>query len=631
MITLTVTSYNGKPADAPLSATFDELGGTIGRADHNQLVLPDPERTVSRVHAQVVYRNGRFAVLDRGSNPVVVDGKALGNGREAPIADGTELRIGGYLLGVRQATAPHAAPGSSADDPFADLFGPAPTVARKPAPMVDPLAAFGTEPPARARGAQASPAARPSAAAAPAAGGIPEDWDPFAPDPASRKMRVSDFARDLGQERGSLGLDGGAAAPAPLIPDLGPQGVANDSIDNLFGLGGAGAGGDPLANSLLEAPMAGPNMAAAADPMRALNSAPKATSASAADNLSDLNRPFIQAPMVARPPAAGDASTLPPHLREPTHSRGESRPSNAVMSWDDPDTTSHTVIRPGARRAGPPSAPMPLAPSAPPAKSASAPLPAPSAPAPPPARPAPSAAGRAAVAPAAASSPRPVPPTSMQRPAMAAAPPPARSGLPSSADAAALVAAFREGLATPSVQLDVMTPELMRLIGELLRESARGTVELLVARAAVKREVRAAATMIVARENNPLKFSPSGDAALAHLLAPPVQGFMPAAPAMRDAYDDLKAHQIAFVAGMRAALEGVLGRFDPAQLESKLTQRSFLGSLVPGSRQARMWEAFVQLYSQIRSEASDDFHALFGKEFLKAYEDHVDKLKEGAR
>ncbi|HRD86133.1 MAG TPA: type VI secretion system-associated FHA domain protein TagH, partial [Rubrivivax sp.] len=90
---------------------------------------------------------------------------------------------------------------------------------------------------------------------------------------------------------------------------------------------------------------------------------------------------------------------------------------------------------------------------------------------------------------------------------------------PSSADAAALLAAFREGLATPSVQLDVMTPELMRLIGELLRESARGTVELLVARAAVKREVRAAATMIVARENNPLKFSPSGDAALAHLLA----------------------------------------------------------------------------------------------------------------
>jgi len=44
------------------------------------------------------------------------------------------------------------------------------------------------------------------------------------------------------------------------------------------------------------------------------------------------------------------------------------------------------------------------------------------------------------------------------------------------------------------------------------------------------------------------------------LLAPPTRGFMPAAPAMRDAYDDLRAHQFGFIAGMRAALEGVLAR-----------------------------------------------------------------------
>ena len=49
-----------------------------------------------------------------------------------------------------------------------------------------------------------------------------------------------------------------------------------------------------------------------------------------------------------------------------------------------------------------------------------------------------------------------------------------------------------------------------------------------------------------------------------HLLAPPTRGFMAAAPAMRDAYDDLRAHQFGFLAGMRAALEGVLERFDPA-------------------------------------------------------------------
>jgi len=191
----------------------------------------------------------------------------------------------------------------------------------------------------------------------------------------------------------------------------------------------------------------------------------------------------------------------------------------------------------------------------------------------------------------------------------------------------ALLAAFREGLGMPTLDVPALTPELMRLIGQLVSTAAGGTVDLLVARAALKREVRAEATMIVARENNPLKFSPTAEAALQHLLSPPTRGFMPAAPAMRDAYDDLRAHQFGFVAGMRAALEGVLERFDPAELEGRLTQRSVLQSILPGGRKARMWEVFVEHYAQIRAEAADDFHTLFGKAFLKAYEEHIAQLK----
>ena len=65
-----------------LSGHFDETGGNIGRGESNQLVLPDPERTISRVHAQVVFRNGRYAIIDRGSNPISVNGRPLGNGQE---------------------------------------------------------------------------------------------------------------------------------------------------------------------------------------------------------------------------------------------------------------------------------------------------------------------------------------------------------------------------------------------------------------------------------------------------------------------------------------------------------------------------------------------------------------------
>ena len=135
-----------------------------------------------------------------------------------------------------------------------------------------------------------------------------------------------------------------------------------------------------------------------------------------------------------------------------------------------------------------------------------------------------------------------------------------------SADIAALTAALREGLGVHSLPPEalVLTPTLMRLIGRLVHEATRGTVDLLVARAALKREIRAEVTMIVTRENNPLKFSPSAEVALGHLLSPPARGFMEADRAMRDAYDDLRAHQFGFLAGMRAALEGILKRFDPA-------------------------------------------------------------------
>lgn len=101
--------------------------------------------------------------------------------------------------------------------------------------------------------------------------------------------------------------------------------------------------------------------------------------------------------------------------------------------------------------------------------------------------------------------------------------------------------------------------------------ATRGAAEWLVARAALKREMRAQMPMITARENKPLKFSPLVEVALQHLLSPTVTGFIAAAPAVRDAFNDLRAHQLGVMAGMKAALDGVLQRFDPQQLEARLT------------------------------------------------------------
>ncbi|HQP67141.1 MAG TPA: type VI secretion system-associated FHA domain protein TagH [Quisquiliibacterium sp.] len=174
----------------------------------------------------------------------------------------------------------------------------------------------------------------------------------------------------------------------------------------------------------------------------------------------------------------------------------------------------------------------------------------------------------------------------------------------------------------------VLTPELMRRLGELLRASTQGTVDLLQARATLKREMKSDVTMIASSDNNPLKFSPDAQAALAHLLSnQSIRGFMDPVPALRDAYQDLLAHQVGFVAGMRAAMQGLIGRFDPQELEGLLTRKSVLDAMLPMTRRARLWELFTEMFAEISREAEDDFEALFGREFVRAYEEQINRLR----
>lgn len=83
-------------------AIFTENGGTIGRADHNDWVLPDPNRFVSSVHASIEARDGCFYLIDTSMNGVFVNGgKApLGPTKPLLLAQGMRLRFGNYHIVV---------------------------------------------------------------------------------------------------------------------------------------------------------------------------------------------------------------------------------------------------------------------------------------------------------------------------------------------------------------------------------------------------------------------------------------------------------------------------------------------------------------------------------------------------
>lgn len=173
-------------------------------------------------------------------------------------------------------------------------------------------------------------------------------------------------------------------------------------------------------------------------------------------------------------------------------------------------------------------------------------------------------------------------------------------------------------------------PEVLRTIGEILREALQGTMDVLRTREKIKAGFEVPGRTRLERvDNNPLKFSASVEELLTRLLTQEFAGYMPPLPAIRQAFRDIVAHELAVVEGMRAAFRAVLETFEPAKLEERLQRRSVIDEVLPGHRKAKTWDLFTELYEEIAREAADDFQRLFGEQFARAYLQQIEKLRSG--
>ncbi|WP_398304639.1 type VI secretion system-associated FHA domain protein TagH [Zoogloea sp.] len=603
---IVVMTFKGAPLAEPIHAEFGAGGGTIGREAGNRLMLPDPERHISRVQARVIFEGGNFLLEDLGGNPSLINARPVGRGTRVQLADGDRICVGQYEMQVDQCKAELAGEGprSVGSDPLG-LFGdvspggadPFRSQARSPlltTPAEDPFGVFFH--------AAAAPVAPPESAAS-----LP---DPFAPAPRPAVappsvvggMPALDASVDalfgIRAGEGSKDPFAGTSLSGNVTPSLGQAPVVDDPLA-LFGGAVRGAVPDPMRD---DAPLLAENIglprvsAAQASPLGIAREggsplAPIPTPVP----LTVASEPAVPAPVGATPPggrsetgagivlswsASEGPNAAPPPVRDVAalpqteiyERRKDVQSSNARPPRGSGSQAFDVVLTP------PPS----LSPAAPPPSPAPEPI----------------------------------------------APAPAPSASPDVS--AVLLAAFQRGLGMPIYAHGGLTPERMEQLGVVVREAVSGTMGLLKARATTKREFRADMTMIVSRENNPLKFAPDIEFALFQLLEPKGGGFLAAEPAMRDAYLDLRSHQFGFLAGMRAAIGGLIQRFKPEVLEQRISRGGFLASVLPGARKARLWDLYEQHYAAISREAEDDFDALFGREFLKAYEEQIERLRDEA-
>ena len=214
--------------------------------------------------------------------------------------------------------------------------------------------------------------------------------------------------------------------------------------------------------------------------------------------------------------------------------------------------------------------------------------------------------------------------------------PPAAAATPSAAPAED-DAASRAFLKAAGVEhLDITDEELaetMERLGEVFQTMVTGMRELLMTRVgrhhpqirAMKNEFRMGQTTIGSTNNNPLKFSISPEQALEAMTKPPSKGYLEPTTAAKEALDDIKAHEVAILTGMEAALKSILAKLDPKALEGQIESSGLLGKLLKGKK-AQYWEVYEKLYSEIASQAEEDFQEIFGKEFAAAYQDQIKKL-----
>jgi type VI secretion system FHA domain protein len=181
-----------------------------------------------------------------------------------------------------------------------------------------------------------------------------------------------------------------------------------------------------------------------------------------------------------------------------------------------------------------------------------------------------------------------------------------------------LLQAFLEGAGLGTEVLSQVEPEVMlHAAGQRLRDLVTGMRALLIARAQIKSELRVEQTMIAAMDNNPLKISVDDEQALIAMLTPARQGYLAPEAAIQRGFNDLRAHELALLAGARSAISEAMAPLAPELLMSRVKG----GGLLAASKKAKYWELYEAEFKKLKESAEDDPHGPLARALARAYED----------
>lgn len=160
---------------------------------------------------------------------------------------------------------------------------------------------------------------------------------------------------------------------------------------------------------------------------------------------------------------------------------------------------------------------------------------------------------------------------------------------------------------------------LLQLAGQMMREVVLGLMDTLKGRADQKNRLRLSQTTIQPAENNPLKFSASVDEALLKLLDPHTSRYLGPVDAIRDSFADLRTHQIALSSAIQAAIDEVMNRIEPGELQERFDRGLKRGALLGAANKMKYWDLYTEFYQVLNQRNEQNLPTLFAEELARTY------------
>lgn len=191
------------------------------------------------------------------------------------------------------------------------------------------------------------------------------------------------------------------------------------------------------------------------------------------------------------------------------------------------------------------------------------------------------------------------------------------------------VEAFCRGAGIDPASIPLETQHaLLQLAGQMTREVVLGLMDVLKGRADQKSRLRLSQTAIQPADNNPLKFSASVDEALVKLFdGHSNTRYLGPVEAIRESFADLRAHQVALSTAIQAAIDEVMNRIEPGELQEKFDRGLKRGALLGAANKMKYWDLYTEFYHVLNQRNEQNLPTLFAEEMARTYAEKTAQKK----